>query len=258
MAGRSVASRERFKNRRNKSREDLDTFKFGRSRSPSPNRPISPTLESQASSTPVGPDVTSIHSLVPGRSRSPTSNRSISPPDFPAWESSAVDPDLTSIRGISQMTGQVQKKDHLTNKSKPSSLLSSPVFKYNVPLPPSSRRQIRPPSYVQPYFNVFNFNLPSLSNRDPSRVIYSAGADLASSRFQDVKTILRRVEEATDLSMPLKSTVAGLLGVIDVVEVCHFQLSVVIVMVLTTSPDSRSEHTRSRSGPEAESCRLNY
>ena len=58
-------------------------------------------------------------------------------------------------------------------------------------------------------------------------------ADLTSAGFQGVKTTLRLVERATDAFPPLKSTVAGLLGVIDIVEVCDFQLSVVIVMVLT-------------------------
>ena len=83
-------------------------------------------------------------------------------------------------------------------------------------------------------------NSPSLSNIYPSIVIDPSGdessgrmADLASAGFQGVKTILQLVERAADAFPPLKSTVAGLLGVIDIVEVCDFQLSVVIVMVLT-------------------------
>ena len=68
----------------------------------------------------------------------------------------------------------------------------------------------------------------------PSIVIDPAGdeapgrmADLASAGFQGVKTTLRLVERATDVFPPLKSTVAGLLGVIDIVEVRDFQPSVV-------------------------------
>ena len=72
-------------------------------------------------------------------------------------------------------------------------------------------------------------NPPSLSNI--SIVIDPAGdeapgrlADLASTGFQGVKTTLRLVERATDVFPPLKSTVAGLLGVIDILEVRDLQL----------------------------------
>ena len=58
-------------------------------------------------------------------------------------------------------------------------------------------------------------------------------ADLASAGFQGVKTTLQLVERAADVFPPLKSAVAGLLGVIDIVEVCDFQLGVVIMMELT-------------------------
>jgi hypothetical protein len=44
-------------------------------------------------------------------------------------------------------------------------------------------------------------------------------ADAASTGFEGLKTILRLVERATDVFPPLKSAVAGLLGVIDIVEV---------------------------------------
>jgi hypothetical protein len=57
-------------------------------------------------------------------------------------------------------------------------------------------------------------------------------ADLASAGFEGVKTALRLVERAADVFPPLKSTVAGLLGVIDIVEVCDYH-STQIVMVLT-------------------------
>ena len=187
----------------------------------------------QASSTTVDPDLTSIHSLIPGRSGSPSSNLSISPdPDFVAWGPPPVNPDLTSIHEISPpMTGQERLKNRLTNKSKSSPSLSYPDIQlpdsnYNLPPPPSSRRQTpdtqlinRSPSYGR---SNFKFNSPSLSNRHLSRVIYPAGADLVSSGFQDVKTTLRRVESATDVFPLLRSTVVGLLGVIDIVEVRDF------------------------------------
>ena len=58
-------------------------------------------------------------------------------------------------------------------------------------------------------------------------------ADLASTGFQGIKMALSLVERAADVLPPLKSTVAGLLGVIDIVEVRDFHLSVVIATVLT-------------------------
>ena len=88
---------------------------------------------------------------------------------------------------------------------------------------------------------------PSLSNIYPSIVIDPAGdeapermGDLASARFQGVKTTLRLVERATDVFTPLKSTIGGLLGVIDIVEVRDFQLSIVIVMMLTVPTTSQT------------------
>ena len=73
------------------------------------------------------------------------------------------------------------------------------------------------------------------SNIYPSIVIDPAGdkapgrmADLASAGYQGLKTTLRLVERASDVFPPLKSTVAGLLGVIDIVEVRDFQLSVLM------------------------------
>ena len=81
---------------------------------------------------------------------------------------------------------------------------------------------------------------PSLTNIYPSIVIDPAGdeapgrvADLASAAFQGVKTTLLLVERASDAFPPLKSTIAGLLGVINIVEVRDFQCSVIIVTVLT-------------------------
>ena len=75
-------------------------------------------------------------------------------------------------------------------------------------------------------------NSPPLSNIYPSIVVDSAGdeapgrmTDLALTGFQGVKTTLRFVERATDVFPPLKSTAAGLLGIIDIVEVCIFQLN---------------------------------
>jgi hypothetical protein len=86
-------------------------------------------------------------------------------------------------------------------------------------------------------------NSPS-SNIYPSIVIPAGDkapggkADLASTVYQGVKTTLQLVERAADAFPPLKSTVAGLLGVIDIVEVHDFRLSVVIVMVLTVPRQS--------------------
>ena len=159
----------------------------GRSRSPSPNHPIVPTPDPQASSTPVGFQHF-LHSF-PGRSKSPSPNHPITPTLDPQAISTPVGPDPTSIHGIPD---------------------------------------------TQP------LNSPSLLNIYPSIVIDPSGdespgrmADLASAGFQGVKTILHLVERAADAFPPLKSTAAGLLGVIDILEVRDFQLSVVIVIVLT-------------------------
>ena len=83
---------------------------------------------------------------------------------------------------------------------------------------------------VSPDPDTKPLNSPSLSNNIyTSIVIDPAGdeapgrmAELASAGFQGVKTTLRLIERATDVFPPLKSTVAGLLGVIDIVEVCDF------------------------------------
>jgi hypothetical protein len=126
-----------------------------------------------------------LHSLVPRRSRSPSPNRPITP-TLDSQASSTPDP--TSIHGVPD---------------------------------------------TQPLS-------PSMSNVCPSIVIDPAGdkapgrmAELASAGFQGVKTTLRLIERATDVFPPLKSTVAGLLGVIDIMEVRDFQLSVLIMIVLT-------------------------
>ena len=119
-----------------------------------------------------------LHSLVPDRSRSPSPNRPLKPTQDPQSSSTPVGPDPTSIHGIPDTQ----------------------------PLDP-----------------------PSSSNIYPSIVIDHAGdeapgrmTDLASIGFQGVKTTLRLVERATDVFPPLKSAAAGLLGVIDIVEVRNF------------------------------------
>ena len=119
-----------------------------------------------------------LHSLVRGRSRSPSPNRPITLTLDPQTSSTPVSPDFTSIHGIPDT----------------------------------------PP-----------LNSPSLSNIYPSIVIDPAGdeapgrmTDLVGVGFQGVKTTLRLVEKVADVFPPLKSTVAGLLGVIDIVEVRHF------------------------------------
>ena len=121
-----MPGRERSKGRlTNKFKHLLHFLIPGRSKSPLPNRPITPTLDPQASSTPVGPDPT------------------------------------------------------------------------------------------QP------LNSPS-SNIYSSIVVQPAGSEDSRGKatvFQGVKTTLRLVERAADTFPPLKSTAAGLLGVIDIVEV---------------------------------------
>ena len=155
-----------------------------RAPSPSPDRPITPTLDPQVSSTPVG-FKHFLHSLVPSRSRAPSPSpspaRPITPTLDPQATSTPVGPDPDSSHGI-----------------------------------PDTQ----------------SLNSPS-SNIYPSIVIKPGGdkapeenADLASTIFQGVKTTLRLVERTADAFPPLKSTVAGLLGVIDIVEVRDFQLSV--------------------------------
>ena len=82
-------------------------------------------------------------------------------------------------------------------------------------------------------------NSPSLSNIYPSIVINPAEDEAPgmadSAGFQGVKRILELVESVADSFPPLKSTVAGLLGVIDIMEVRDFQLIVVVVMMLTVT-----------------------
>ena len=109
--------------------------------SPSPNHPITPTLDLQASFTPVGPDSISNHGI-------PNTQPLNSPPLLHIYPSIVIDP---------------------------------------------------------------------AGDEAPGRI-----AALASAGFQGVKTTLRLVERATDAFPPLKSTVAGLLGVIDIVEVRDF------------------------------------
>ena len=103
---------------------------------------------------------------------------------------------------------------------------------------PSYNRQIRPtldPQTLSIRVSPNSTSIPgtqpfnSSSYIYPSIVINPAGdeapewmADLASAGFQGVKMTLQLVERATDIFLPLKLTVAGLLGVIDVVEVCDF------------------------------------
>jgi hypothetical protein len=44
-------------------------------------------------------------------------------------------------------------------------------------------------------------------------------ADAASAGFEGLKTTLRAIKEASDVFVPLKSVVGGLLALIDLVEV---------------------------------------
>ena len=135
-----------------------------------------------------------LHSLVPGRSRSPSPspNCPISPTLDPQLSSTPVGSDTTSIHGIPD---------------------------------------------AQP------LNSPSLSNIYPSIVINPAGdeapgrmADLINVGFQGVKTTLQLVERVADAFPPLKLAVSGLLGVIDIVEVRNFRLSIVMVLTVPRQP----------------------
>ena len=137
------------------------------------------------------------------------------------------------------MPSHGQLKDRLTNKFNRLLHFLSPG-RSRWPSPP-----IRPtldpttmslePSSIHGIPDTQFLNSSSLSNIYPSIVINSAGDELheapggmTSTGFQGIKTTLRLIERATDVFPPLKSTVGGLLGVIDIVEVCHFQLNVVI------------------------------
>ena len=145
-----------------------------------------------------------------------------------------------------QMPGQERLKDHFTNKF--NHLLRSLVPRRsrspspNCPIEPTldpqaSSTLVGPdPTSIHGIPDTQPLNSPSMSNIYPSIVINPAGdeapgrmAELSSAGFQGVKTTLQLIERATDVFPPLKSTVAGLLGVIDIVEVCDFpQLNVVI------------------------------
>jgi hypothetical protein len=143
--------------------------------SSSPNRPITPTQDTQTSSTPVG-FKHFLHSLVPGRSRPASPNLPITPTVDPQASSTPVGPDPNLTHGIPD--------------SQPPNSPSSNIY----------------PSIVIP-----------AGDKAPG-----GKADLASTVYQGVKTSLQLVERATDAFPPLKSTVAGLLGVIDIVEVRDF------------------------------------
>ena len=127
------------------------------------------------------------------------------------------------------MPGQERLKDSLTNKF---NLLVPGRSRSPSPTldPQASSTSVDPdPTSIH---DKQSLNSPSLSSIYPSIVIYPAKdeaigrmADSASAGFQDVKTTLHRVERVADVS-PLKSTVEGLLGIIDIMEVRDFQLSV--------------------------------
>ena len=97
-----------------------------------------------------------------------------------------------------------------------------------------------PSTPVGPESTAPPLSSPSLSNIYSSIVIHPAEdeapgrmANLASVGFEGVKTTLRLVERVASAFPPLKLAVSGLLGVIDIVEVCDFRLSIAMVMVLT-------------------------
>jgi hypothetical protein len=98
-------------------------------------------------------------------------------------------------------------------------------------------------------------NSPPLPNIYPSIVIDPAGdeapgrmAFLASAGFQGLKTTLQLVESVSGVFPPLKSAVAGLLGVIDIMEVRDFQHSVVMVLTVPRQPLRTNKITKIWSG----------
>ena len=91
----------------------------------------------------------------------------------------------------------------------------------NTPSPPI-RDGLASESSITP---VSPDNSPSLSNIYPLASIgYGSGlmAYSASAGFEGVKTTLRLIENATDVSPPLKLTVTGLLTLIHIMEVRDF------------------------------------
>ena len=137
------------------------------------------------------------------------------------------------------MNNQGRLKDRFKNKFNCLLHSFSPGHSRS-PSPPTSFPQASVgsnPASIHGVPDTQPLNLPSLSNIYPSIVIDPAEDETpgrtASAGYQGLKTTLRLIERATDVFPPLKSTVAGLLGVIDIVEVRDFQLSVVILMVLT-------------------------
>ena len=143
------------------------------------------------------------------------------------------------------MSGRERLKDRLTNKF--NHFLHSLVPRRsrspspNLPIgrtldPQASTAPDRPDPSIDDEIP----DTSSLSNIYPSIIIDPTGdktpgrmADLASAGFQGAKTTLLLVERAAGGFLPLKSAVSGLLGIIDIVEVRDFQLSVVIAIVLT-------------------------
>ena len=84
-------------------------------------------------------------------------------------------------------------------------------------------------------------NSPSFSNIYPSIVINPTGdeapgwiTDLASVGFQGVKMTLQLIERASYILLPLKSAVADIFGVVDIMEVCDFNS----VMIVLTTPQT--------------------
>jgi hypothetical protein len=174
-----------------------------------------------------------LHSLVPGRKRSPShsSNRPITPTLDPQASSKSVVPDLNPTHGIPDTQPPNSPSNiYPSIVIKPAggkSDLASSVFQgVKTPTldPQASSKPVGPdPNLSYGIPDTQPLNSPS-SNIYPSIVIKPAGekSDLASTVFQGVKTTLQLVERAADAFPPLKSTVAGLLGIIDIVEVRDF------------------------------------
>jgi hypothetical protein len=81
------------------------------------------------------------------------------------------------------------------------------------------------------------------SNIYPSIVAKPEDADLASTIFQGVKSTLQLVEKVADAFPPLKLTVSGLLGVIDIVGVCDFYCREIVTVLTVQRQSLRTNKT---------------
>jgi len=140
------------------------------------------------------------------------------------------------------MPRQARRKDHLVGKFQnllhdlvprrsKSTSPNRPISPTALDLQASSAPVGAGPTLIHGIPDAQPPNETSLSNIYPSIVIDPAGdespgpmANLAGAGFQGLKMTLRLVERASDVFTPLKSAVAGLLGIIDIMEVRDIQV----------------------------------